>query len=201
VFDDKQARKDLKAYRRKGLDHLAGVIVEQLRPHVRGATVLEVGGGVGAIQIELLKAGAVASVNVEISDAYEDAAMDLASASGTSDSVQRVVGDFVAEADSLAAADVVVMNRVVCCYPDMAAMVGAAADKSTKALAMVFPRDRWFMRVVRAAIAGAMRFRRNPFRFYLHDPGHIVATASARGLEEVFSQRTAGWQAVVLERI
>lgn len=200
MFDDKQARKDLRRYRRKGLDHLARVIVEQLRPHVRGATVLEVGGGIGAIQTELLKAGARSSVNVEISTEYEEAARDLALSSGTIDSVRRVLGDFVATADALSPADIVVLNRVVCCYPDVVAMVDAAAAKAAGMLALVFPRDRWFMRALRGTIAAAMRVRRNPFRFYVHDPDQIMATASARGLSAVFSQRTPGWQAVVLQR-
>lgn len=173
----------------------------QLRPGAGGVTVLEVGGGIGAVQAELLEAGAVSSVNVEISAGYEEAAKELAVARGTADSVRRVVGDFVAEADSLAAADIVILNKVVCCYPDMTAMVGAAADKATKTLAMVVPRDRWFMRVLRRYFAIIMRLRRNSFRFYVHDPSRIVANASARGLSLVFSSQTLGWQAVVLERI
>ncbi|MEE8331387.1 MAG: methyltransferase [Acidimicrobiia bacterium] len=198
VFSDKRATKDLKSYRRKGLDRLAKAMVEFLGPDAAGATVLEVGGGIGAIQNALLDHGAASAVNIELSKGYETAAMDLAAEAGVVDKVQRVHGDFVEM--TVAPADIVVMNRVVCCYPDMEAMMAAAADRATSTLAMVFPRDRWFMRALRRIIAVERRLRRNTFRFYVHDPDLIVGEATARGLKLSFTRRTAGWQAVILQR-
>lgn len=198
VFSEKQAARDLKRYRRKGLNRLTTAMVANLKKDAGGATILEVGGGIGAIQNELLLGGAASAVNVELSREYETAAMELAIEVGVADKVQRVHGDFV-EIPSTSA-DIVVMNRVVCCYPDMEAIVAAAADSASSTLAMVFPRDRWFMRALRRIIAIERRLRRNSFRFFVHDPELIVGEATARGLEPSFSRRTTGWQAVILQR-
>ena len=65
-FTERVARRDAKGYRRKGLGSLSGSIVRFLADRgVEGATVLEAGGGIGAIQLELLKAGAANATNVE----------------------------------------------------------------------------------------------------------------------------------------
>ena len=59
-------------YRKDGLDKTARLMVEFLAAQgIEGATVLEIGGGVGEIEIELLKRGAARAVNLELSPAYE----------------------------------------------------------------------------------------------------------------------------------
>jgi predicted RNA methylase len=66
MFGARTARRDAKRYRRKGLDDTAGVMVDFLRRRgLEGASVLEIGGGVGALETELLRAGAAQAVNVE----------------------------------------------------------------------------------------------------------------------------------------
>lgn len=200
LFSAKEGRRNLHSYRRKGLDELATAIVNELAATAPGASVLEVGGGIGAVGIELLAAGAASAHTVEISDGYQAAALQLALEEGVADRVEHTVADFVTVAGDVPAADIVVLNRVVCCYPDMEAMVDAAADKSVRRLAMTFPRDRWFMGVVRRFIAAGMWIRRNSFRFFVHDPEAIVRTAVARGMRPVFTQRTAAWEAVILAR-
>lgn len=167
---------------------------------VEGARVLEVGGGIGAVQVELLGAGASDAVNVEISSGYEDAARQLFAEAELGDRAHRVIADFVEEADDMESADIVVMNRVVCCYPDMERMVTAAAAKTRRALAISFPRDRWFMRMNVRLIAAWSRLRRSEFRFFVHKPAAIVATARSHGLELVFEDADAAWQAMVLVR-
>jgi len=199
VFDHKQGARDLRRYRRRGLEGLIAGVVRHLRGGVAGATVLEVGGGIGAVQAELLGSGAARAINVDISDGYEAAAAELASELGL-ETTRRVVGDFIDEATALPDADIVVMNRVVCCYPDMVTLVATAASKTARSLAMVFPRDQWFMRLLRGGIALRMRLARNSFRFYVHDPDRIVAVAAGSGLVIAFSEKRLGWQAVVMER-
>src|SRR5690348_7529057 len=79
LFDERQARRDAKRYRRKGLDPAARWIVDVARRQgVDGADVLEPGGVVGAIQVELLKSGAQRSTVVELSGSYDQEATRLA---------------------------------------------------------------------------------------------------------------------------
>lgn len=201
LFDEKQARRNLRRYRRKGLDRMARSMVDRLQElGISGAHVLEVGGGIGAIQAELLDAGASSAVNVEISSGYEEAAHSLLGDMELEDRTHRVVADFVDEADDLEIAEVVVLNRVVCCYPHMERMVTAAAAKARQALALSFPRDRWFMRMNARIIAAWCWMTRSGFRFFVHKPAAIVAVARAQGLELAFQDRDAAWQAMVLVR-
>jgi hypothetical protein len=70
LFSEKGARSQAKRYRRKGLDPTTRRLVELLKLRgLRDRTLLEVGGGIGAIQIELLKAGLSRAVSVELTPA------------------------------------------------------------------------------------------------------------------------------------
>ncbi|TME22351.1 MAG: SAM-dependent methyltransferase, partial [Chloroflexi bacterium] len=127
VFSERSARAEARKYRRRGLDGTSRRIVDFLKAQgVDGQTVLEVGGGIGAIQIELLKAGAARAVSVELTPTYEDVAAGLLDEAGLTDRVERKVMDFARAASQVDGADVVIMNRVICCYPDMPRLAGAA---------------------------------------------------------------------------
>ena len=92
------------------------------------------------------------------------------------------------------------LNRVVCCYADMPALVGAAAEKARRSLALSFPRDTLLMRTGGHAINAWCRLRRSDFRFFVHPPPEIVANARKRGLHLVHQHRGRLWQIAALER-
>ncbi len=198
MFSGRFARLDARRYRRRGLDGSSRDVVADLAG-VDGAEVLEVGGGIGAIQLELLKAGASHATNVELSRAYEPEARRLAIAAGLADRAERRIGDFVTM-DGVVRADIVVLHRVVCCYPDMPAMVRRAGRLARRRLAITYPRDRWWVRLGFRATNLFMRLRRSTFRVFVHDPGKIVAVARSTDLEETQRRRGVIWETVVLER-
>jgi magnesium-protoporphyrin O-methyltransferase len=200
VFGAKQARRDARRYRRKGLDKLTRRLVDRVVARgVAGASVLEGGGGVGAIEIELLERGATRATNIELSSAYEREAGALLSERGLAGRVERRVGDFVA--DDVDAADVVVLHRVVCCYPDHRALVGAAADHATRMLALTLPRERALTRIGFRAINLFLRARHCGFRTFVHPVAEILDAARAHGLQLVVLERSGPiWQIAVLER-
>jgi magnesium-protoporphyrin O-methyltransferase len=200
-FDERVARRDARRYGRKGLDGNARRIVELVRRRrVEGKTVLEVGGGVGAIQLELLQAGAKRTVNVELSPAYEPYAAELLRGNGLDGRAERRLLDFAERAEELEPADVVVLHRVICCYPDYETLVAAAADHTRDQLLMTFPRDAWWMRLGLRTINRLQRLRRNAFRVYLHAPAAIVEVASSHGLETATRERGRIWELVSFER-
>jgi 16S rRNA G966 N2-methylase RsmD len=198
-FGEKQARKDARRYRRKGLDKAAQWIVDSVRKQgIEGATVLEPGGGVGAIQLELLKAGAARSVVVELSAGYDEEARALAREAGVEDRLERRLGDFAA--DGVEPADVVVMHRVVCCYPDYEQLLGAAADHATRLLVFTHPPRNV---VSRAFFAGAnlwMRVRGKEFRAFAHPPPALVETARGHGFEPFAFRRGGIWRGAAFAR-
>ncbi len=202
MFGERSARRDAKRYRRKGLDDTAGVMVDFLRRRgLAGASVLEIGGGVGALEAELLKAGAECAVNVELSPYYEATARELWREAGVVGAAEYQVADVAADGQQVAPADAVVMHRVVCCYPDYEALVGAAAERAGRYLVMSFPRERVFIRAGLGAVNLVARLLRWEYRSYVHPVAGIVATAERHGLRTALEHRGLVWHVAALERV
>jgi 2-polyprenyl-3-methyl-5-hydroxy-6-metoxy-1,4-benzoquinol methylase len=201
IFSEKSAAGEANRYRRKGLDGTSKRIFDFIKGRgVEGKTLLEVGGGIGAIEIELLKAGMETAVNVELTPTYESAASELILEAGLSDRVERRVIDFAEAGTDVQSADVVVMNRVICCYPDMPKLVGAASDRARDMLVMSFPNRRWWTRLGLAAANFGFRVIRMQFRVFLHPPARILAAVEERGFQIRLNQSALMWQVVALER-
>jgi 2-polyprenyl-3-methyl-5-hydroxy-6-metoxy-1,4-benzoquinol methylase len=202
IFSEKNARGEAKRYRRKGLDATSRRIADIVKERgVEGRTLLEVGGGIGAIEIELLKAGVVRAVNVELTPTYEAAAGELLQETGLADRVQRKVMDFTEAGSEVEPADFVVMNRVICCYPDMPKLAGAAAEHTRGMLVMSFPNDRLWMRFGLTIVNFGFRVIRMQFRVFLHPPALILAALERKGLRTRFNERGLLWQVTAFERI
>jgi hypothetical protein len=201
VFGERTARRDARKYRRRGLDRAARLAVCFLTGRgVERDSVLEVGGGVGAIQLELLKAGAERSVNVELSPEYESVAAELLRGARLEGRVDRRLGDFVRERETFEAADDVVLHRVVCCYHDPEALVGAAAERARRRLVLTFPPDALAFRLGSRIFNAFLALTGTEFRTYVHPVATILGAARSRGLEPAFEARTPIWRIVGLER-
>ena len=201
VFDEKHARSKARDYARKGLGGDSQRIVDLVRGRLpAGYSVLEIGGGIGEIQLELLKDGAARTLNVELATQYERVADEMIRDRGLADRVERRLGDFVREARTIPTADVVIMNRVVCCYPDLEALVGAAADHARHYMVMTFPVDRWWIRCGLAAANTFLAIRRSTFRGYAHATNAVISVAERRALRLSAHRRGLIWQLVALER-
>lgn len=200
LFDEKEARRNLRRYERKGLDELTRSMVDYLVSRgMEGRSVLEAGGGIGAIQIELLQAGAATAVNVELSGEYEPVAGALLERTDLADRVHRLVGDFTDLASDLDA-DTVVLNRVICCYPYVDRLMSAAVSSSRRFIAATFPRDRLLAKLTVGVVNTYYKLRRIDFRSFVHPTDTIEAAATSEGFEAVFRNRSLVWQAVVFER-
>jgi magnesium-protoporphyrin O-methyltransferase len=201
IFSERGARAQARDYRRKGLDATSRRIVDLLMERgVEGLTLLEVGGGIGAIQIELLKAGLARAISVELTPTYEESAGELLREAGLQDRVERLVMDFVVAAAEVQAADIVVMNRVVCCYPDLPRLEGAAAEHALQTLVMSFPKERWWTRVIVWMANVGMAMTRREFRLFLHPVAQIEAVGEARGLKTSARCPGAFWEIAAMER-
>ena len=201
IFSEKNAHSEAKRYRREGLDKLSRRIAELVKERgVEGRTILEVGGGIGAIEIDLLKAGASRAANVELTPTYEDAAAALLGEVGLGDRVERRVGDFVEAGADVEAADIVILNRVICCYPDMPRLAGAAAEHARVLLVLTFPNSRWSTRVGLTLVNLVFRLMRVQFRVFLHRPERILAEAERHGLRARSIHRGLVWQTTALDR-
>lgn len=199
LFSEKQARRDARAYRRKGLGAPARWIVDAVRQRgIERCTVLEPGGGVGAIQLELLKAGAAHSTVVELSQGYEEIAGELAREAGVEDRIDRHVADFAE--NGVADADIVVLHRVVCCYPDYERLLGAAAQRARRLFVFSYPPRNVVSRVFIGAANLAFRLLRREYRSFAHPPSAMLGLLGERGLRRTFADHTLVWQVAGLER-
>lgn len=190
VFNHRQAERDAARYRRSGLSWAPRRTVELYRDGViAGSTVLEIGGGIGDLQLELLRAGVTHAVSVELSPAYDVVARRIVDAAGFAERTVRLTGDFAHRPELAGPADVVVMHSVVCCYRDAAQLIGAAAAKARRYLVVSYPRRTWWLRGWAPVQNLYPRLRGSDFRFYVHPPETIVATAEEAGLRRVRADR------------
>jgi hypothetical protein len=200
-FGRRFARRMAKRYRKRGLDETAQRIVEFLESAgVEGATVLEIGGGVGEIQIELLKRGARRAVNLELSAAYDSEAQALLAETGFADRVERRMLDIAVAPDGVELADAVVLHRVVCCYPDYERLLGAAAGRARRLLVFSYPRRNPASRLFLAGQNLAFRLMRQEFRTFAHPPAAMVDVVRARGLDTAYAHKRLVWQVTGLAR-
>lgn len=190
-----------KRYRRRGLDRPAREMVAFLeRDGLDGLTVLEIGGGVGEIALELLKRGARSTVNLELSPAYEDEAEQLAREAGLQGRAVRRLHDIAADPDGAEPADIVVLNRVVCCYPDYPRLLAAAAQRAQRMLVFSHPPRSAMSRAVVATNNLIFRLRGSGFRTFAHPPAAMVAVLESHGLTRTFAHDGLVWHVVGLER-
>jgi magnesium-protoporphyrin O-methyltransferase len=201
LFNQQEAAKKLKQYRRKGPDKTTRLLINTLRAYgVEGMALLDIGGGIGAIQHELLKAGLSRAISVEASSAYLDVAKAETERQGNAARVTYHSGNFVDLAATLPAADIVTLDRVICCYPDMPQLVGLSVARAVKLYGLVYPRDTWWVKLGISMMNFFFRLRRTPFRVFVHPTEAVEAIIQAEGLKRSFYRTTGVWQVVVYAR-
>jgi 2-polyprenyl-3-methyl-5-hydroxy-6-metoxy-1,4-benzoquinol methylase len=200
-FSRRFARSFAKKYRKRGLDKTARKMAGFLQERgIEGATVLEIGGGVGEIEIELLKAGAARAENLELSPAYEEEAHTLAEEAGVGGRIDWRLHDVAEDPEAVEPADIVVMHRVVCCYPDYERLLGAAADHARRALVFSYPPRNGLSRSFYSVFNLAMRLMGSDFRGFPHPPGAMLAVLERRGLRRTYEHHGRIWQVAGHER-
>ena len=201
VFSAKEARNDLKRYQRQGPDSSTKALIEAiLAEGVEGQSLLDIGGGIGAIQFGLLEAGLAHAESVDATEAYVETARDEAARRGFGDRVSGRVADFVSVAAEIPPADVVTLDKVVCCSPDMPALLGRAAERARRIVGLVYPRETWWNRLAARLLAAWGWLTRDPTRWYLHPTAEVDALLTSAGFERQDVKRELIWQIVVYRR-
>jgi magnesium-protoporphyrin O-methyltransferase len=200
-FGKKIAAMNLRQYRRRGPSKTTRLLLSALRADgVAGRTLLDIGGGVGAISHELLRSDLAHATSVDAAGAYIEAARSEAERQGHLDRLSLHQGDFVELAGDIRPADIVTLDRVICCYPDMPALVGASVAHAGHVYGLVYPRNTWWTRLGVRMINLVFRIRRHSFRTFIHSPEAVDALVVARGFQLRFRRLTGVWQVVVYAR-
>ncbi len=201
-FSQKYVAKKLKQYRREGPKKTALQLIEALREQgIQGMTLLDIGGGVGDLQHALLGLGVSHATDCEASTAYLEACRQEAERLGHSDKIQHILGDFVELAKDIAPADIVTVDRVICCYSDMPALVNASAQKARKLYGVVYPLDKGWIKVVMTLYYNVRYWlQRSSMRQYIHSNEAIEALIRSNGLQRRFQRVMGPWQVEVYAR-
>ncbi len=200
-FNQREAARKLADYRKRGPASTTRRLVEALQTvGVKDRTLLDVGGGIGVIQYELLKAGARSAVSVDASSAYVEAARREARRQGLLDRIDFHQGDFVELAGDIPPADIVTLDRVICCYPDMPALVGLSADRARHLYALVYPLDAAWVRLGLRLENLLQRLKGSPFRVFVHPTATVEAILLERGFQRRFWRGAGVWQIAVYAR-
>jgi hypothetical protein len=202
VFDFESAEKERRAFLKKGPDKQEQLLITALvDAGVTGSRLIDIGGGVGAIPVSLLEAGAAEATSVEASTGYINSSKKVVQARDLTERVHYVHGDFVELGKDLEPADIVTLVRSVCCYPDMEALIGLSAGKARKLYGLVYPRDTWWLRsAFRIAEPFFQLFCRTSFQIFVHPTLEVERIIQSYGFIRRYYQTSGIWQVAVFSK-
>ena len=201
IFDKKSAKRDFKRYSRKGPNKTTRSLLSALKKeNIKGMSVLDIGGGIGVIQHELLKSGIVKTTSVDASSAYAEKAKSIAQENETLGQMEFIFGDFVDCAPSIEEHDIVTLERVVCCYPDVRALLLNSTDKASKYYALVYPKDTFLSRFLIRLSHLYFLIKGNPFRTFVHSERVMQKIVTGQGFELIHKDGAGIWRILLFKR-
>jgi magnesium-protoporphyrin O-methyltransferase len=202
TFTTKEAEADLKRYREHGVEGPTRSLVDAIKAEgVEGATLLDVGGGIGVIQLELLGAGLARSESIDATEPYVEVARAEAERRGYADRTAHRFGTLADVAAEIDAADIVTLDKVICCDPNAVDLLDVVAAKAQRAVGLVYPRVTWWNRLASRILAAWSRLRRDSLRWHLHTDAQVDGALRAAGFERRDVGRTFIWQVALFVRV
>jgi SAM-dependent methyltransferase len=188
-------------YRRRGPEPVQRKLLAGLTAAgVTGASILEIGCGTGELQRRVLAAGAASAVGIDIASGMIDQARAAAARTGVAPRTTFLVGDAVERAAELPPAAVVLLDKVLCCYPEIDTLLAMSLERAQRLYAVVVPRPHWLVAVVWRLGIALSKLLRNSFHPYYHDWQRTAATIAAAGFQRIFAARTLAWEAWIFRR-
>ncbi|GBE07798.1 Mg-protoporphyrin IX methyl transferase [bacterium BMS3Bbin11] len=183
-----------KRFEKKGFESSQKQLMEGLeQAGYQDATILEIGSGVGYLHQTLLEQGASSAIGVDLASKMIIEARHWAEERQLSDRTEYVEGDFMEINESLPAADITILDKVVCCYPDAVGLVHASLNKTRRVYALTYPRNRWYIRVVMELMALILKIARSDFRSYVHNPELIEKWVTEAGFDKAYQNTNLIW--------
>ena len=201
MFDKKAAKRQLKRYLKKGPSKTTSMLLDAIhKKGVQGLDFLDIGGGIGAIQHDLIKAGASGGTSIEASSAYIDVVKDEILQNGLVETVSFEHGDFTTMASNVDSADIVTLDKVICCYDDMSELVGLSSKLARKIYAVIYPRDVWWTKLAFLMMNFYARIKGCSFRTFIHPTQKVEEIIFGNGLKRNYYATTLVWQVAIFTR-
>ena len=201
MFDKKAANRQIKRYLKKGPSKTTSMLLDAIhKKGVQGLNFLDIGGGIGAIQYDLIKAGASNGTSIEASSAFFDVVKEEALQNGLAERVNFKYGDFTATASDVDSADIVTLDKVICCYDNMSELVGLSSKLARKIYAVIYPRDVWWTKLALLMVNFYPRIKGSSFRVFIHPTKKVEEIIFGNGLKRNYYATTLFWQVAIFTR-
>ena len=201
LFDLKNAKKELKSFRKNGAGRVTRKLIALLRPGMeKTSSLLDVGGGIGAIQWSFLENSKGSTTDVDASAGYLQVAKSYATDKGWENRAVFKMGDFIDLEHEIESHEIVSMDKVVCCYPDYKAILDLATEKCSRTLVLSFPMSGVIANVFRGIGVLYMKIKKNPFRPYIHSPAKMEELIASKGFRRVKHTIVFPWHIRMYER-
>jgi magnesium-protoporphyrin O-methyltransferase len=191
----------VRRYRRRGLEAVQRKLLEGLtEADVAGGSVLEIGCGAGELQRRVLAAGAASAVGIDVAGGMIEQARAAAARDGLQERATFLVGDAVERAAELQPAALVVLDKVLCCYPEIDTLLAVSMQRAERLYAVVVPRPHWLVAAVWKVAIAVFKLLRSSFHPFYHDWQRTAAAISAAGFHRIFAAHTLAWEAWIFHR-
>ncbi len=195
-FDIKTAKKDLKRYLRKGARKPTRLLVNALKTEsLKGLSLLDIGGGIGPIPLELIPKGLGKVTDVDAPQGYITIAKSEMEKRKLAHLIEYQLGDFVDVNAGIESHDIVTLDKVICCYPYVDDLLKTSLSKAKKYYGLVYPQANFLSRIVVAGLNLSLKLKKNPFRTFIHSPKLVHDTITSAGFQMIYSGKTLlSWQ-------
>ena len=201
MFDKKTAKRELKRYLKKGPSKTTAMLLDAIHKEgVQGLDFLDIGGGIGAIQYDLIKAGASNGTSIEASSAYIDLAKDEILQNDLAERIDFKHGDFTTTASDVDTADIVTLDKVICCYDDMSELVILSSKLARKIYAVIYPRDVWWTKLAFLFVNFYPIIKGSSFRVFIHPTKKVEEIIFRNGLKRNYYATTFFWQVAIFTK-
>lgn len=200
-FDKARVVNKVNQYHSKGIGKETRILVNALRSiGVDGCSLLDIGAGLGSIGIELLNSGLASVENVEASSSFLETAKSESKTRNLIDKTKFTYGDFVEIADGVSTADIVTLDKVICCYDELQPLIKLSCEKTVKYYGVIYPRDTWWTKAVIGFENLLRKIKGNTFRVFVYPTKEVDSLIKAHELREVFYKAKMVWQIVIYGR-
>ncbi len=200
-FFTDQAKRYLKEFKKKGLGKEQKYLIEGIASQgIAGKTVLEIGCGVGGLHLSLLKQGAVFATGIDISEGMIAGAKELSKELNLVEKTQYHVGDVIQLNKAISDADIVVLDKVVCCYEDVFKLLSISGNRTKQTYAFSYPNPNILVQISFKGLIALRTLFRGKFRPYWHDWSALIKTLETQGFKQTYTNNTLLWNVCVLTR-
>lgn len=202
IFDQKGAEKEFNRYQRKGPNKTTQSLLNTLyNKDLNGMSLLDIGGGIGVIQHELLKKGLNKTTDVDASSSYISRAKTIMKSNKTEDKMTFLHGDFLDHSDHLEKHDIVTLEKVVCCYPNIEGLLNSSSDKAKVYYGLVYPKDNFISKIFIKLTHLFFWLKKNPFRTFVHSEEMMHDLLVSNGFKLIHEDNSSIWRIVLFERV